>query len=111
MDNLLMLFSAIACLVAAARILVLMFRQRRREKERAEADAADCIVFHEEIDDFCIANEIKQSCAFICIFLCPSAMLDVWYCSYAGIFSKAVTLVTIIAAIVYIVKTEKNRRA
>ena len=112
MDKLLMFFTIAACLVAAARIAVLSSRAKRREKERAEAEAAGRIVFHDEIDDLCVMDEIKKSGALIFgLIVCPAAMINVWYCSYAGPFSKAMTLISVVAFYVYTIRAEENRQA
>lgn len=112
MDLLLIFFTVAACLVAAARIAVLSSKAKRRKKERLEAEAAGRIIFHEEIDDLCLMDEIKKSGAIIFgIVVCPAAMINVWYCSYAGPFSKAMTLISVIAGFVYTIRAIENRQA
>jgi hypothetical protein len=112
MDMLLMLTSAAACLIAAVRIIVLIFRLRNREKEIAEAESTDRFVFHEEIDDLCIREEILKSLlAIFGIWVCPTSLFYVWYCSYAGLFAKVVAIVSIIAGFVFTIRAIENRQA
>ena len=112
MDKLLMFFTIAACLIAAARIVVLLFKRMRREKEVAKAEEAHRIVFYDEIDELCVLKEIKKSGMFIFeIIVCPAAMLEVWYCSYAGPFSKTVTLISVVVWIVYTIRAAENRQA
>ena len=112
MDIFLIFITVVACLAAGARIAVLLIRLKHREKERAEDEAASRVTFHEAIDDLSVADEIKKSCALIFgAIIFPAAMLEVWYCSYAGPFSKTMGLLSVVALIVFTVKEIENRQA
>ena len=112
MTFLLMFFSIAASLAVAARIAVLLFRSKRRKKERLEASKTGCVIFHEEIDDVCVIDEVKKSCILILgAIIFPAAMIDVLYFSRAGLISKLMVLVSVIAGIIRTITTIENRQA
>lgn len=112
MDVILMVTTIVACVVAAIRIMVLAAKVKKRAKEIEEWEAAGHVVFHEKIDDLCIASEIKKSLVVVFgIWACPTSLINVWFCSYAGPFSKAVAIVSIIAGFVLTIRALENRQA
>ena len=96
MEKFLFLTTAAASLVAIMRIAVIAVKMRRREREITRTEAENRIVFHDEIDDVRVVDEIKKSFAIILIlWVCPLSIFNLWYCSHAGTFSKIVSLVAI----------------
>lgn len=111
MDTFLMTITVVACAIAAIRILVLAAKIKKRAKEIAELEAADSIVFYEKIDDLRISDEIIKSVLVIFgIWSCPTALLNVWYSSYAGPFSKAIALISIVIGYIFVIRTIENRQ-
>ena len=102
----------IACFISIVRIAFISVKIRNRKREIAECEAADRIIFHEEIDDVCLRSEIKKELTFVFgIFVFPLSWIDVWICSYAGTLSKTLSAVSIFAGYFFIFREIENRQA
>lgn len=99
-------------MIAAIRIIVLFVKLRKRNKEITKDEAEDRIIFHEEIDDLCLLDEIKKSIAIILgMFVFPLSWVEVWLCSYAGDVSKTVSVISIFIGYYLIIREIENRQA
>ncbi len=96
MEKFLLLSTAAACVFALVRIIVIAIRIRIREKDIIAAEKEDRTIFYSEIDDVSVMGEIVKSIATIlALWVCPLSIFNLWYCSYAGIFSKIISLIAI----------------
>lgn len=98
-DKFLLLTSSAAFAIAALRIAFLSVKVRKRRKEVCEDSAAGRIIFQEAADDISIRHEIVRSALVILAFwVFPVSIISLWFCSYAGIVSKVLSAVSVVAA-------------